>query len=157
MVAEVNESLHTSLEGILEDLSVRLDRIEQHLTIVSGYHSTPVPAVLAVPNPKGEVVNKFLRDTTERVAATFAVSFLALYVPGLLADGATVHDLTDVGTLGKAAVAGAAAALTLVKSLVASYIGNKDSASLDPAVGAVEPPMPPDDGDGGDEAPEAVA
>jgi hypothetical protein len=92
-------------------------------------------------------VNKFLRDTIERVVATFAVAFLALYIPSLLADGATAESLTDVGTLGKAAVAGAAAALTLVKALVASRIGNPNSASLDPEVGAepaeegAEPPL----------------
>ena len=73
------------------------------------------------------------RDITERVGATFLMAFLALYVPALLSDSATAETLFDLSVLSKAAVAGAAAALSLVKGLLASRLGS-GSASADPAV-----------------------
>lgn len=76
----------------------------------------------------------FWRDAAERIGATFVIAFLALYVPALLTDGATAETLIDLGVLGKAAVAGAAAALSLVKALLATRVGDGGSASLDPRV-----------------------
>lgn len=80
-------------------------------------------------------MSKFARDLTERVAATFVGAFLALYLPYILTDGSTVENLADMSVLSKAAVAGVAAVLSLVKGLVAKRLaGSPDSASLDPAV-----------------------
>jgi hypothetical protein len=62
------------------------------------------------------------------------MTFLALYVPALLTEGATAETLIDLSLIGKCAVAGAAAALSLVKGLLAAQVGHDDSASLDPQV-----------------------
>lgn len=79
-------------------------------------------------------MSKFVRDMLERVGATFVMAFLALYVPALVSDSATAETLFDLSVLSKAAVAGVAAALSLVKALVAKRLGAPDSASLDPTV-----------------------
>lgn len=66
---------------------------------------------------------KFLTDLAERVASTYVVAFLGL----LLADGV---DLTSIGTIRAAAIAALPAALSVIKGVVARYIGNPTSASL---------------------------
>lgn len=71
----------------------------------------------------------FVRDASERVLATFAVSALGLWV------AADAADLFTLETAKGAVTAGFIAAGTLVKVLVASRLGVKGSASLDPALG----------------------
>lgn len=71
----------------------------------------------------------WLVDMGERVVMTFAAAFLAsLVVPQL--GGA------HVSALNSGAVAGAAAVATLLKTVVASKVGDGSSASLVPSVGA---------------------
>lgn len=67
---------------------------------------------------------KWLIDTSERVVSTFAEAALGIWI----AAGAT--DLFSVSTAKGAAAAGIIAAASLVKSILAGTIGNKDSASL---------------------------
>ena len=69
---------------------------------------------------------KLLLDIAERTAATYAVTFLGL----LLTNGV---DLTNVSTVRAAAVAAIPAALSIVKGVLASFIGNHQSAALLPA------------------------
>jgi hypothetical protein len=71
-------------------------------------------------------MQKFWLDLTERTIATYAVTFLGL----LLADG---FDLTSVSALRAAAVAAIPAGLTVVKSAIASFVGDSGSAALLPA------------------------
>jgi len=61
----------------------------------------------------------FYRDMAERCIATFAQSFLAVFVVG------------DVNTLKTAAMAGATALLSVVKSGVASRFGDGSASSID--------------------------
>lgn len=71
---------------------------------------------------------KTVRDIAERVIATFALAFVTLLV-------AIPSDQWDASTLKKASVAGAVAALSLVKGLLASWLPiGTSSASLDPTV-----------------------
>jgi hypothetical protein len=69
----------------------------------------------------------YLKDLAERVAATFAGAFIGLLylVP---------VDEWDASTLKKAAIAGGIAALSLVKGLLARFVGRTDSASVAPGV-----------------------
>ena len=61
----------------------------------------------------------FYRDMLERVAATFIETFLAIFV---------IEDMTTVET---ASIAGAAAALAVIKSSVASRFGDKSASAID--------------------------
>ena len=61
----------------------------------------------------------FYRDMAERCIATFVQSFLAVFVVG------------DVNTLKTAAMAGATALLSVVKSGVASRFGDGSASSID--------------------------
>lgn len=61
----------------------------------------------------------FYRDMAERSIATFAQSFLAVFVVG------------DMSTLKTAAMAGATALLSVVKSGVASRFGDGSASSID--------------------------
>jgi hypothetical protein len=70
-------------------------------------------------------MNRFVLDLTERVGATYALSFLGL----LLADG---FDLTSVGALKASAVAALPAALTVIKGILATFVGDPTSAALLP-------------------------
>lgn len=65
-------------------------------------------------------MSRLLLDTVERVAGTYAVTFLGL----LLADG---FDLTDLGSLKAAAIASVPAALSVVKAAVGTLIGDKST------------------------------
>lgn len=69
-------------------------------------------------------------DTVERVAATFVESAVGIWI---LAGPANVFSLS---TAHGAAAAGLIAALVVVKSAIASTVGDKDSASLVPTVPA---------------------
>jgi hypothetical protein len=74
-------------------------------------------------------VSPYIRDLIERVVATFAAAFFGF----LVMSGGGVDSLTDWSVLLKAAVAGGVAVATLAKTLVAKFVGNPGSASLDPA------------------------
>lgn len=65
---------------------------------------------------------KLVEDIAERVATSFAFTFL------------TVFTLSDLGSAKGAAIAGGTAALSLIKGLLASRVGKDDSASLAPKV-----------------------
>lgn len=69
-------------------------------------------------------MNKFLIDIVERVVTTF----LAAFLPALVAAGPA--DLISLSAWQSAALAGVAAAVSLLKGLVASGVGNRSSASL---------------------------
>lgn len=78
---------------------------------------------------------RWLTDTAERVALTFAEAFLA----ALNADGIldlvhqafdTVPHNVDLSAVEAAAVAGLAAALAVAKAALASLRGDRNSASL---------------------------
>lgn len=69
---------------------------------------------------------KFFIDVSERVAATFAIGFLTAWL------AADAIDLVDLGLLKSAGLAGLAAAGSLVKGLIASRVGARDSAALLP-------------------------
>lgn len=71
---------------------------------------------------------KYVLDLAERVGSTFLLAGASVLV------AAGPADLFHASTLQAAGTAGVAAALTLVKGLLARYVGNKDSASLTPTV-----------------------
>ena len=60
----------------------------------------------------------FIKDILERTLVTFVQAFLGVWV------------VTDVSTVKTAAVAGVAAALAVLKGLIASRVGDSASASL---------------------------
>lgn len=64
---------------------------------------------------------KLLRDVAERAVMTFVQAFLGAFV------------VTDLSTARTAALAGAAAALAVVKGFVASKVGETGTAALLPA------------------------
>lgn len=63
-------------------------------------------------------MSPYIRNLVERVAATYAFTFLSVFT------------LADVGTGKEAAIAGGAAALSLVKGWLAHYVGDPDNAGL---------------------------
>lgn len=67
----------------------------------------------------------YARDLLERVAATFLQGF---------AGGLVLTEMADQEMWKAAVAAGVAAALSLVKGIVAKKVGNADSASLDGGV-----------------------
>jgi hypothetical protein len=69
---------------------------------------------------------RYLLDLAERVASTYAVGFLGL----LLANG---FDLTNLGAVKAAAIAAVPAALSVVKGVLAAFIGDPKTAALLPA------------------------
>jgi hypothetical protein len=77
--------------------------------------------------------NAFL-GIAERVAATFAFAFLAMWIPAALSIAGTGNwqGLLALSVLQKAAVAGLAAVLSLVKSLISTQVGNPNSGALLP-------------------------
>jgi hypothetical protein len=68
---------------------------------------------------------KFLLDLAERVAATYALAFVGL----LLADG---FDLTSMNALKAASVAALPAALSVIKGVLSTFVGDPNSAALLP-------------------------
>lgn len=70
-------------------------------------------------------MNRFLLDVVERTVATYATTFLGL----LLASG---FDLTSLGALKAAAVAAIPAALTVIKGVLAGFVGDPNSAAVLP-------------------------
>lgn len=63
-------------------------------------------------------MSAFQKDLLERIAFTFAGAFLAVF------------SVADLSSAKSAAVAGAAAAVSLIKGLIAKKVGNSDTASL---------------------------
>lgn len=77
----------------------------------------------------------YWRDLTERVLATGVLAFLGLYLPSLNPDGVGgLERLTDLSVASKAGLAGLLASLSLVKGILARYVGQEDSASLSKSV-----------------------
>lgn len=72
---------------------------------------------------------QFLVDLAERVFFTFVQAFLGVFT------------VTDLSSAKSAAVAGVAAALSAVKGVVASFVGDRGTAALLPAGD-----VPPGDG-----------
>lgn len=70
---------------------------------------------------------ELVTDIAERALMTFVQAFLSVWI---VSDWA---DLGDVDLAKKAAVAGLAAALAVLKGAVASRIGDKSSAALYPS------------------------
>jgi hypothetical protein len=68
---------------------------------------------------------RFLTDLVERVIATYATAFLGL----LLANG---FDLTDLGAVKAAAIASIPAALSIIKGVLARFVGDPGTAALLP-------------------------
>jgi hypothetical protein len=63
-------------------------------------------------------VSSYAKDFVERVLATFAFTFLSVF------------SFTDLSTAEDAAIAGAAATATLVKSWLGGFLGNTEHAGL---------------------------
>jgi len=63
-------------------------------------------------------MTSYAKDLIERVAATFAFAFLSVFT------------FSDLSTADNAAIAGAAAAASLLKGWLGKYLGNEDSAGL---------------------------
>ncbi len=68
----------------------------------------------------------FLRDVAERAVSTYVQAFIGLLIAGTF--------VLNIGSVTAAAVAALPAALSVVKSALASRVGDAGSASLDPAV-----------------------
>lgn len=79
----------------------------------------------------------WVKDTVERVLATFAEAALGLWV---LAGPA---DLFNLDAAKGAIAAGVIAGVAVLKAALAAKVGNKDSASLDPNLVTVEVPAAP--------------
>jgi hypothetical protein len=75
-------------------------------------------------------MSSLLKDAAERVVATFIEAFAGVLILG---------DQLNLSTAQAAGTAGLIAALTVVKSTAASFIGNKNSASVLPS----QPPPTP--------------
>ena len=69
---------------------------------------------------------RYFVDLIERVLATFAQGAITLF----LLSGADVTGVVDFSTLKKAAIAGVMAVLSLIKGMLATRVGDKNSASL---------------------------
>lgn len=63
-------------------------------------------------------MSSYAKDFVERVLATFAFTFLSVF------------SFTDLSTSKDAAIAGAAAAATLLKSWLGGFLGNEEHAGL---------------------------
>lgn len=75
------------------------------------------------------MTTKFWVDAGERVAATYIETFLGLVIASAFVDSGKLN----MGAVTAAAVAALPAALSLVKSLIASAVGDPGTAALLPA------------------------
>lgn len=73
------------------------------------------------------MTRRLVLDIAERAALTFVEAFLAVWVVGAWTD------LTSVGLAQQAAVAGLAAAMSVVKGAVASRLGDRTASLVPPA------------------------
>lgn len=80
------------------------------------------------------MIRTYLRDLAERVGLTFGAAFGGSLVA---ANWFSVDGVQDLSIPQTAALAGAAAVLTLIKGIVARAVGSESSASLDPGVAVV--------------------
>ena len=71
---------------------------------------------------------KYWIDTAERVVATFVEAFLGVWLVAIV-NGTPI---TDKNAVYAAGVSGIIAALSLVKSLIARFVGSNDSAAFLP-------------------------
>lgn len=71
-------------------------------------------------------MSNYAADLTERVVATYVVTFLGL----LIAAWGNVKGINDLSVAGTAALAAIPAGLSVLKGGLAKYVGNADSASL---------------------------
>lgn len=71
-------------------------------------------------------MNRYLLSLTERVAATYAVTFLGLVL-------ARTASLTDLSSVRDAAIASIPAALQVVYGVLARYVGDPNTPALLPA------------------------
>jgi hypothetical protein len=63
-------------------------------------------------------MSPYFKDLTERILATFAFAFLSVFT------------VSDLSTADDAAIAGGAAALSLIKGWLGKYVGKEDNAGL---------------------------
>lgn len=63
-------------------------------------------------------MSSYAKDLLERVAATFAFTFLAVF------------SFADISTVKDAGIAGAAAAASLLKGFLGAYLGREDDAGV---------------------------
>lgn len=74
---------------------------------------------------------KLVLDLADRAAFTFLAAFVAVYLPAILAlNGGNWGSLADLSLLQKAAVAGGAGVATLLKGVIGSFFGDKNSGAI---------------------------
>lgn len=72
------------------------------------------------------MTKRFILDVMERVLRTYAQTFIGL----LIASGFAVDGVVDLSVVVKAGIAALPAVLSLLMSLLARGVGDKESASL---------------------------
>jgi mevalonate kinase len=79
-------------------------------------------------------VKSFVVDVAERAVSAFLATAAALYGPVVFAvsTGTNFHVLTDLSLVQKAALAGSAAALVVVKGAVSTFVGDSTSPAFLP-------------------------
>lgn len=98
------------------------------LTLLACVLFMGVAVIVAFVPPRRTPMPQFVKDLVERAVKTFVQAFVAAIV---------ASSTIDIDTGKKALLAGVAAALSVVSSLISSRFGAKNSASLLP------PPPPP--------------
>lgn len=73
----------------------------------------------------------YIRDLVERLIRTFVQAFLGTLIA---ANWFSVDQIRNVSTLQAAGLAGIAAVLSVVTSVIAKFVGKPESASLAPGV-----------------------
>jgi hypothetical protein len=87
---------------------------------------------VSMPNlPTAGQAGRYALDLAERVAMTFIQAFLASLIAGGWFD---VDQIRNLSIPQKAAVAGLAAVLALIKGIMARFVGSPDSASTAPGI-----------------------
>ena len=81
---------------------------------------------------------RYLIDLAERTLATYAVTLLGL----LILSGFGTEQITDLSFWAKAGTAAVPAALTVLKSGLARFVGSPDTAALLPAEADTPRPAP---------------
>jgi Putative lactococcus lactis phage r1t holin len=83
------------------------------------------------PRPTAAQAGRYIKDLLERLAKTFVQAFLGTLIA---ANWFSVDQIRDVSTLQAAGLAGIAAVLSVVTSILSKYVNREDSASLAPGV-----------------------
>lgn len=81
--------------------------------------------------PTVNQAGRYARDLVERLIKTFVQAFLGTLVA---ANWFSLDQIRNVSTLQAAGLAGAAAVLSVVTSLISKFVNRPDSASLAPGV-----------------------